>query len=236
MIGIYKITNLINQKAYIGQSNDIERRFKEHQQKGETSRIPLDIAIQKYGKDMFSYEVIEECDISQLNDKEEYWINYYHTKDNGYNCTNGGNQQSLGENNGRSKLTIEEVQLIRKAYANHKKQRDIYELFSDKISFGYFQNLWQGRSWAHIMPEVFTEENKKYYILENSKGENGASATFTNQEVIELRKRYVKESAKAIYEDYKERISYSALQQILWGRYYSDLPIYNKKEKRWINT
>ena len=46
MIGIYKITNLINQKAYIGQSNDIERRFKEHQQKGEASRIHLDIAIQ----------------------------------------------------------------------------------------------------------------------------------------------------------------------------------------------
>ena len=143
---------------------------------------------------------------------------------------------SQGQNNGLAKLTDAEVQLIRKAYANHKKQRDIYELFSDKISFGYFQNLWQGRSWAHIMPEVFTEENKKYYISENSKGENGASATFTNQEVIELRTRYVKESAKAIYEDYKERISYSALQQILWGRYYSDLPIYNKKEKRWINT
>ena len=47
MIGIYKITNLVNGKTYIGQSNNIERRLKEHQQKGELSRIPVDIAIKK---------------------------------------------------------------------------------------------------------------------------------------------------------------------------------------------
>lgn len=58
MIGIYKITKKENGKSYIGQSNDIERRFKEHQTKGKESRIPLDIAIQKYGKDAFKYEII----------------------------------------------------------------------------------------------------------------------------------------------------------------------------------
>lgn len=58
MIGIYKITKKENGKSYIGQSNDIERRFKEHQTKGKESRIPLDIAIQKYGKDAFIYEII----------------------------------------------------------------------------------------------------------------------------------------------------------------------------------
>ena len=85
------------------------------------------------------------------------------------------------------------------------------------------------------MPEVFTEENKKYYIYENSKGDKGSSAKFTNEEVLQIRQRYVKESAKAIFEDYKDRVSYQTLQQILWGRYYSNLPIYKKKEKKWIN-
>ena len=61
MIGIYKITNNINGKVYIGQSNNIQRRFSEHQTKGESSRIPIDVAIQKYGKENFSFEVIEEC-------------------------------------------------------------------------------------------------------------------------------------------------------------------------------
>ena len=47
MIGIYKITNKINGKIYIGQSNDIYRRFYEHQTKGETSRITVDVNIKK---------------------------------------------------------------------------------------------------------------------------------------------------------------------------------------------
>lgn len=235
MIGIYKITNKFNGKAYIGQSNDIERRFKEHQQKGESSRIPLDIAIQKYGKDNFVYEIIEECSLEELNQKEQYWIITLNTIENGYNCSTGGDQQSIGENNGRSKLTEEDVKKIRQAYADHKKQKEVYEEYKDIISFGYFQNLWQGRSWGHIMPEVFTEENKQYYIYQNSNGSNGASAKFTDEEVIEIRKRYVNESAKDIYEDYKERVTYQTFQAMLWGRSYKTLPIYKKKEKKWIN-
>lgn len=235
MIGIYKITKKENGKAYIGQSNNIERRFAQHCYKGEKAKIPLDIAIKKYGKDAFTFEVIEECSSEQLNEREAYWIKYYDTVKNGYNCSEGGDQQSTGENNGRSKLTEKDIIKIRTAYANHERQQDVYQNYKDIISFGYFQNLWQGRSWSHIMPEVFTEENKKYYIYENSKGDKGSSAKFTNEEVLQIRQRYVKESAKAIFEDYKDRVSYQTLQQILWGRYYSNLPIYKKKEKKWIN-
>lgn len=235
MIGIYKITKKENGKAYIGQSNNIERRFTQHCCKGEKSGIPLDVAIKKYGKDAFTFEVIEECPLDKLNERESYWIKYYDTIKNGYNCSEGGDQQSTGQNNGRSKLTEKDIIKIRTAYANHEKQQDIYQDYKDIISFGYFQNLWQGRSWSHIMPEVFTEENKKYYIYTNSKGDKSSNARFTNEEVLQIRQRYVKESAKTIFEDYKDRVSYQTLQQILWGRYYSDLPIYKKKQRKWIN-
>lgn len=235
MIGIYKITNVKNNKIYVGQSNDIYRRFYEHQTKGESSRIPVDVAIQKYGKDSFIYEVLEECDITELNQKETFWIRKLNAIKDGYNCSKGGEQQSIGENNGRSKLTEQDVIEIRKAYNNHLKQKDVYEKYKDIISFGYFQNLWQGRSWSHIMPEVFTEENKQYYIFQNSNGGNGASAKFSNEEVIKIRERYVNESAKQIYEDYKDRVSYQTFQAMLWGRSYKTLPIYKKKEKKWIN-
>ena len=235
MIGIYKITNVKNNKIYVGQSNDIYRRFYEHQTKGESSRIPVDVAIQKYGKDSFIYEVLEECDITELNQKETFWIRKLNAIKDGYNCSEGGEQQSIGENNGRSKLTEQDIIEIRKAYNNHQKQKDVYEKYKDMISFGYFQNLWQGRSWSHIMPEVFTEENKQYYIFQNSNGGNGASAKFSNEEVIKIRERYVNESAKQIYEDYKDRVSYQTFQAMLWGRSYKTLPIYKKKEKKWIN-
>ena len=55
MIGIYKITNKINGKKYVGQSNNINRRFSEHCLRSE---IPIDIAIQKYGKENFVFEVL----------------------------------------------------------------------------------------------------------------------------------------------------------------------------------
>ena len=235
MIGIYKITKKEDGKSYIGQSNNCERRFKEHQKVGSASRIPVDIAIEKYGKDAFTFEIIEECTLEELNEKEQYWIKYYDTKNNGYNCTDGGSQQSIGSNNGRAKLTEEDVIIIRKAYAEHKKQKEVYEQFKDKITFDTFQSCWQGLSWSHIMPEVFTEENKYYYTHKACKGESSAAATLTNEEVIHIRERYVKETAKEIYKDYENRLKYQTLQAILWGRAYKDLPIYKKKEKKWIN-
>jgi len=235
MIGIYKIENKLNGKIYIGQSNNIERRFKEHQTKGASSRIPVDIAIQKYGKDNFTYEVIEETSIENLNTAEQFWIKKYNSVEQGYNCSEGGDQQSIGINNGRAKLTEQDIIKIRQAYNNHERQKDVYKEYENIISFGNFQSIWQGRSWSHIMPEVFTKENKEYYIYQNSNGSKGASAKFSDEEVIEIRKRYVDESAKQIYEDYKDRVTYQTFQAMLWGRSYKTLPIYKKKEKKWIN-
>lgn len=236
MIGIYKITEKENpSNFYVGKSNDIQRRFREHQTKTyEQSRIPFDKEIKNKGKDAFIYEVLEECQVKQLSEKEAYWVKKLEAKNSG-NKFDGGLRDVVGSHNPNAKLTEEDVINIRKAYNNHRKQKEVYEDYKDKIVFQSFQNLWQGKSWAHIMPEVFTEENKQYYKTEQSKGEQSASAKFTNKEVIAIRTRYVTESAKAIYEDYKDRISYQAFQQMLWGRYYSELPIYKKKEKKWIN-
>lgn len=236
MIGIYKITEKENPKMfYVGKSNDIERRFKEHKTKTyEQSRIPFDGYIKEKGIDAFTYEILEECSIEELSEREKYWIDKLNAKASG-NKFEGGLRDVVGSHNPNAKLTEEDVKKIRIAYNNHKRQKDVYEEYKNIITFQSFQNVWQGRSWSHIMPEVFTEENKQYYKTEQSKGEQGTGAKFTNEEVINIRKRYVNESAKNIYNDYKDRVSYQTFQQILWGRYYSELPIYKKREKKWIN-
>lgn len=235
VIGIYKITNKLNNKIYIGQSNNIQRRFSEHQTKGSISRIPVDVAIQKYGKENFSFEVIEECPLNELNEKESYWINYYNSITDGYNCSIGGDFQSTGENNGRAILTEDDVKIIRRAYKSHKRRKDVYKLFENKISFNTFAGIWDGSTWSYIMPEVFTEENKLFYSKQATNGEKSPYSKFTNEEVIQIRERYVNENAKQIYQDYSDRCTYQSFQSILWGRTYKDLPIYKKKEKKWIN-
>jgi hypothetical protein len=95
MVGIYKITNLINMKSYIGQSINITKRFAKHQKIAfDTSdkhyNYPLYKAIRKYGIDNFSFDIIEECKRSELNEKEIYYIAHYDTYRNGYNQDQGG--------------------------------------------------------------------------------------------------------------------------------------------------
>lgn len=90
MVGIYKITNKINGKCYIGQSIHIERRWREHCTKSSNSFISQ--AIKDFGKENFSFEVIEECKAEELNEKEEYYINFYNSiTPNGYNIIEKSN-------------------------------------------------------------------------------------------------------------------------------------------------
>lgn len=90
--GVYKITNLINGKVYIGQSRDIHKRWIDHRRKSPyLSNIYLHRAIRKHGIENFRFEVLEECRIDQLNDLErKYIIRYKSLKPNGYNLDLGG--------------------------------------------------------------------------------------------------------------------------------------------------
>ena len=93
--GIYKITNIINGKSYIGQSTDIHRRWKNEITDSKcinanSYNYPLMKAFRKYGIDNFKFEVIEECNNEELNQREIYWIDHFDTFFHGYNQTLGG--------------------------------------------------------------------------------------------------------------------------------------------------
>lgn len=88
-IGIYKIENLINHKIYIGQSVEIEKRWQKHLSAKDDFVIHR--ALHKYGKENFSFQIIEECNLLDLDKKEKYWITYYNSLvPNGYNMIQGG--------------------------------------------------------------------------------------------------------------------------------------------------
>ena len=232
MIGIYKITKKENGKSYIGQSTDIVRRFWCHKHR---DTMPIDVAIQKYGEDAFTYEIIEECSPEKLDERERYWIKYYNTYEGiGYNCNEGGDA-FRGEDNGRTNLTNDDVYYIRECYNNHLRRKDVYENFKDKISFSAFAHIWDGSTWKHIHQDVYTEENKQFYMKHATDGENSPKSKFNNEEVLRLRQRYVNETAKKIYEDYKDKVSFDGFKNMLSGRTYKNVPIYKKKTKEWIN-
>ena len=90
--GIYKIENKINHHIYIGQSSKIEERFSNHKWMAKNGKDDTKLyrAMRKYGIENFSFEVIEECNLNELNEKEIYWITKYDSCNNGYNISPGG--------------------------------------------------------------------------------------------------------------------------------------------------
>jgi group I intron endonuclease len=84
MVGIYKITNPKG-KIYIGQSINIERRFLEHKKLTQKGSKKLFNSLKKYGHENHKFEVIEECLIEQLNEKEENFILLFNSHINGLN-------------------------------------------------------------------------------------------------------------------------------------------------------
>lgn len=89
MIGIYKITNTKNEKTYIGQSTNIEERWKQHKQAIQTSDkswYPL-ARKESDGVDDFTFEVLQQCKAEELDELEDYWVDYYKSYVNGYNQT-----------------------------------------------------------------------------------------------------------------------------------------------------
>lgn len=167
---IYQYINKINGHMYIGLTNDLKRRDHDHQSaanniNNKDYNNPFHCALRKYGRRNFELNVLEDNieTLEELKEKEQYWIKYYDTYKNRehYNATPGGDcvgekSRHLGEEHGMSKLSEEEVIFCRKKYKEGCRSRDIYEeYFSEKIKYSGFLRMWHGKTWKHIMPEVF---------------------------------------------------------------------------------
>ena len=86
--GIYKITNLENGMCYIGQAVNIADRWKQHIKRGIGAETPtrnkLYPAMLAIGVENFTFEIVEECDRIKLNEREDYWQDYFKAKEFGY--------------------------------------------------------------------------------------------------------------------------------------------------------
>lgn len=143
------------------------RAFNSYNENKEFSS-PFYSALRKYGKENFYFEILEECQIKDLNEKEKYWIQYYDTFHNGYNATEGGDCSDMphdGENHPKHKVTEQDVYFIREQYKNHILKDNVWNLFKDKIGKSGFNKIWNGATWRKVHMDVYTKENIAFHTL-----------------------------------------------------------------------
>ena len=218
MIGVYKITNLINNHAYIGISTNIEKRFQYHKDpynhKRESNKL-LYRAFAKYGIENFKFEILEECSVDILAQKEKYYITLYNTMKDGYNMTAGG-EDNIGESHPGHKLTEADIIDIRTRYNNLERKKEVFQLYCHRIGESGFGKIWKGETWKSIMPEVYTKENRDYHALHTgNEGSTNGRACLTEQDVIDIRiRRKNGERLQDVYQDYKDRITKGSFTNI----------------------
>ena len=108
--GIYCIENVVNKKKYIGQSRNIQKRFKDHikaLRQGIHKNHHLQSAYDYYGESNFNFYVLEECNINQLNYLEKQYIKIFNANDTnyGYNLTCGGDSRFEFSESTRKKIS-----------------------------------------------------------------------------------------------------------------------------------
>lgn len=241
MMGIYKFTNLKNNLSYIGQSISLENRYNQHYNNHKNKKLhdyytDFYKALREFGFENFSYEILEQKDYyspEELNEREKYWISYYNSYYNGYNMNPGGeNVTENGENHPMAKLTNQQVLEIKHIL---KTRTDLtqYEIANQfGVQQSVISEINEGKAWTTIGIESHYPLRKQGIMRTGSKHPR---SILTDEQVLKIRERYVNESGHQIYESYKDIISYTAFERILLGKTYTNLPIYKKKLKKWIN-
>ena len=194
--------------------------------------------MKKYGVENFVIEQIDSAETAEeLGEKERKYILLFNTQvPSGYNLTAGGERNQL-DGNPRAKLTQEDVLEIRKIYVSRTMScGSCYELYKERISYSAFEKIWEGTTWKSISPEVYTVENRDFYMRDGRQfaGEKNPNSLSDDDKMLQARIYYVSHTLQQTYECYgKNYASIDAFRSAL-TQGYAHLPIYKKQKGVWV--
>jgi group I intron endonuclease len=240
--GIYAIKNRTNNKMYIGQSVNVRKRKSYHLWLLRTNNHfnpKLQSAFNKYGEENFEFVILEKCNKDELDDKEIKYINRYNTINDGYNICEGG-EGSLGRTlSEETKQKISNANTGRKQdeVAKKRKSEIMKELWETAEYRKKMEQRPKPKPWnkgrrhteeekKHLSEKLkgrrITEEHKKK-LHELYKGEKSLTAKLTEQQVIEIRLRFLKgEKQCDIKKDYQ--VSAQTIYDIVRNRRWRHIP------------
>lgn len=197
MVGIYIIKNTINQKVYIGRSTDINRRWATHLRDAKNGSLcKIHLAMNKLGINNFYFEVLEECEVKELNNREQYYIDLYNSWHSGYNNGNSSNFLN-GEDNPNCKMTKEDIYDIRfRQSLMSETRKEIYKDYEDRITLSNFLFICNYKTWVDILNEFNTTEIINWHKERSGNG---------------IKKFSKSDLEKIIILRYKEKMSYQKI-------------------------
>ena len=209
MKAIYKWTNLVNGKVYIGKSVDIAKRLREY--RNEVNRgheRPIIRALKKYGFEQFEFEIIENCDNlsnEEILNREQYWMDFYQSQDmaKGYNLLNAHETPaeafSQGSKNIKARLNEDKVLNIREMiFLQNIKPTEVYKMYANEISWDAFTKAYRGNTWTNVDMSMIRNINSEVERKGNAK------AKLTKEDVKEIR-RLAEEEGWTVSEIYDNK-------------------------------
>jgi group I intron endonuclease len=164
---VYKITNLVNKKVYIGITNNYLVRWKYHKR----NRVPtskeynkvLYSAFRKYGIENFKFELIQQnLSIEEGKKLEIKLIKELKTlsHEHGYNITKGGDHTgSEGAKNRNATLSEDQAKDIITRRENNELFSSVYKDYKHLLKRTGMESIWLGISWKHLQPETITKSH-----------------------------------------------------------------------------
>lgn len=191
---IYKITCIPNKKVYIGQTNSKKRRFSEHKSELRHNKHYcqyMQNAFNKYGESNFSFEIIEECDTKDIDDRERYWIEKCksNNKQHGFNSESGGHDNKTLSVEHKAKISVKVKGSKNPMYGVHRMGED---------------NPFYGKCLSEEAKAILSKKAKERYVTH--------SEHINSEEAII--KRSISNTGKKRSKEFRERMSEIASERI----------------------
>lgn len=220
--GIYIIMNTANEKCYVGQSDNVDRRIKAHKcalRNGTHYNNYLQRSWDKYGEDSFEFALLEACSKSDLDAREMYYIKLYDAFNNGYNMNIGGSSNRGYRHTDASRQKMRESHRDVSGERNPMFGHSVQEFMTDAEILSWKRRISQSVAGENnpFFGRTHTAESKEKMSIAHKKKWSGVEHPLYGRKLTEQQRYRLMEAAR-LYREKNPGFMYITAKKIVCVR------------------